>query len=897
MKKAKWLLCLLAVLLVGMLITATSLASDGASAETRGYDRADLEELIDSERYPASEYPWAVFVSSDGENFTFRSAHKIYAHNEDQLKSTEDGFKISALGSINSADMSKNGTVLLLQRADYAMKNGDMAAPLAVCFTSSKLNNGAKRWDATLNEGAGGWLTADNWTEEKESDGYHYTHVYDVGQWNLGGKSGHIIMDFGEYTFDMSRQSGINFLPLQNKTDVSTELTVTLYGGTLMNVRVTPFPASTGGSKTVTETSAKSRDINVELIGTTITLTENAAALATRSGNHETLQTPNLNLTLTDCTIDAGRVKNTYKLFVDSASTTNPGNMHVVFNGGTLCAWGTDLASLATLNSGDGSSDSISGSVDHRIHEAVTEYGTIPPSFTDFTEYPFAVFQNGTFVRSTQRWTANDYQGEKDPTLGALSSGAALKGTVVILMTGDYKTKVNYDYAYPNLIYLSSSDFTIDLGGNTLTLSGISMMSAEIKGAGTVQRALTVKNGTIVAESNVIAGQSNNNTATTSVGFDFTFDRVDFELKGGSVVGFGNVPLASTGVKHLFDVTLNDCTINTTTSNAVFSMAKTTNERLTTTVTLNNTTVSATTQDATLFTLPANNLYTFVDPTTEGEALVDHSADWKKYTVVKSGIAATTFAKTAPALDAGKWFDLATGNLVTSPVADGVVLSFDLDLLEGASIRVGKPTGMRFETTVGEGMFRYLEEAGYSPLVGTQIIPADLLAAGNTEKYLDLVSDLSAASAKDGAYTFFAAIAEILPQNYTRSFAACSYLSYTIGGSVIVVANAEDTTARSVYDVACAAFKDYTEGTAQYGVVKGFIDSVVTLDAACTLVPPAALGYTVPYEVSYAGGVLIIRENGVKVSTIVVDGVAYTRGFESVDGVITVNYNTPPVEE
>ncbi len=231
-------------------------------------------------------------------------------------------------------------------------------------------------------------------------------------------------------------------------------------------------------------------------------------------------------------------------------------------------------------------------------------------------------------------------------------------------------------------------------------------------------------------------------------------------------------------------------------------------------------------------------------------------------------------------------------------------LPIEVSLLDGASIRVDAPTGLRFETEVDPAILAGLTAGGYTYRVGTLIVPTDKLGENEFTadaltalgiRYMDLFSSLTDAEDKS---TYFATIAEILPANYARAFSAVSYIEFAKDGETVRLYGLYDAAAnsRSVYDVACKALKDYESGTAQHAAVKGFIDSVVVLNADCSVKAPEAEGYTAPYTVSYENGTLTITEGGATVKTIVIDGVIYTRGFASESGVITISYTASAAE-
>ena len=157
---------------------------------------------------------------------------------------------------------------------------------------------------------------------------------------------------------------------------------------------------------------------------------------------------------------------------------------------------------------------------------------------------------------------------------------------------------------------------------------------------------------------------------------------------------------------------------------------------------------------------------------------------------------------------------------------DEVLGEFLLDFLvavNGASIRLDSPSGLRFASKVNVEKLAYLEKIFGKATVGTLIAPADYVeAAGEfTKEALDALNKTVAYVdvAFEGAYFkgdggfdvgndsyVVGSIVNIREQNIAREFAGATYVSFTVGDVSYTIYAA--TQVRSVRYVADCALAD-----------------------------------------------------------------------------------------
>ncbi len=157
-----------------------------------------------------------------------------------------------------------------------------------------------------------------------------------------------------------------------------------------------------------------------------------------------------------------------------------------------------------------------------------------------------------------------------------------------------------------------------------------------------------------------------------------------------------------------------------------------------------------------------------------------------------------------------------------------------IETLEGASVRMIDPTGLRFTTDIEADSFANLGYVADSVTFGTIIAPADYItdeftmeAFDNEGKaYLNIVNE-AFSETNDVYCEFKSVISNIKNANYTRAFAGRGYIRFTYSdGTEGILYSAFDTSAncRSVAEVAHSALLDasasYTD--AQRAVLEGF---------------------------------------------------------------------------
>ena len=226
----------------------------------------------------------------------------------------------------------------------------------------------------------------------------------------------------------------------------------------------------------------------------------------------------------------------------------------------------------------------------------------------------------------------------------------------------------------------------------------------------------------------------------------------------------------------------------------------------------------------------------------------------------------------------------------TVSAEDGAPASFCL--MDGASVRLDEEhSGLRFETRIKTSE---LEALGEGVVIGTLILPTDLKDGDitvNTPGVKNLSTETEGARLSiDGEYTvFYAAIIDILPENYARKFSAVSYIK--IGDSYYYTDYSDENNSRSVYGVAAAAWEAEAKDNP---IVKAYLDKVVHLSGALRQI--AIKDYVSPFSVSYEGGKLVFSGASAlaksDLASVVIDDVVYTGGWDVVDGKLTAPYAT-----
>ncbi len=169
-----------------------------------------------------------------------------------------------------------------------------------------------------------------------------------------------------------------------------------------------------------------------------------------------------------------------------------------------------------------------------------------------------------------------------------------------------------------------------------------------------------------------------------------------------------------------------------------------------------------------------------------------------------------------------------------------IAVGLGISTMDGASVRLLTPTGLRFETQIDKTDYDALTALGLSVQTGTIIVPHDYLDDGTIltlaslqesgKLYLDVQNSgwYNAQTAQtDGYYQYFATIANIKTANYPRDFVSTGYLkvTYQDGTECYFYGSDGTNTIRAVSQVAAAALADpngnYTDEERQ--ILQGYI--------------------------------------------------------------------------
>ena len=154
-------------------------------------------------------------------------------------------------------------------------------------------------------------------------------------------------------------------------------------------------------------------------------------------------------------------------------------------------------------------------------------------------------------------------------------------------------------------------------------------------------------------------------------------------------------------------------------------------------------------------------------------------------------------------------------------------------MVDGASIRLAAPKGLRFIAEMGANVYNDLtkEEEGVEKKMGMIIVPYDYVndstkysdgVVGNYQNFIKKIDNVFYDSTnaedekiyeKDGYYRVNGVITNLYLQNYDRDFVGIAYISETENGKTtyrFTEINEEENVRSSVY-VASAAYADYTD--------------------------------------------------------------------------------------
>ena len=194
-----------------------------------------------------------------------------------------------------------------------------------------------------------------------------------------------------------------------------------------------------------------------------------------------------------------------------------------------------------------------------------TKYGKITAAYGSPTDYPFAVFKNGSFLIGAANWY---------DTLANLPT-AESSDTYTILLRRNYAT----NYADSNVTTVASSlgaALTLDLGGNVMAREAKYIFDIFHNSAATYATEITVENGTFLGFNdspliglNYGAGSANN----ASKPFNLTFNKVTFldvsrTRTTGLVFDCWENAKATSNAGVTVNAVFNDCVFDNSNANA-----------------------------------------------------------------------------------------------------------------------------------------------------------------------------------------------------------------------------------------------------------------------------------------------------------------------------------------
>ena len=166
-----------------------------------------------------------------------------------------------------------------------------------------------------------------------------------------------------------------------------------------------------------------------------------------------------------------------------------------------------------------------------------------------------------------------------------------------------------------------------------------------------------------------------------------------------------------------------------------------------------------------------------------------------------------------------------TNEISVTENSDLIAIYAQLTMVEGGSIRLSTPTGMRFTSKLDEGAYEYLTELGVVQ-IGTLIAKAEDVVVdedysglyyNNAYTHLNIVSKVG--KFENGAYTYTGVIVNVKPSHYDWLFAARGYIKVTYFDGYELAFYSEGVS-RSVANVAKMAYEDRSDTVTQIGETK-----------------------------------------------------------------------------
>ncbi len=216
------------------------------------------------------------------------------------------------------------------------------------------------------------------------------------------------------------------------------------------------------------------------------------------------------------------------------------------------------------------------------------------------------------------------------------------------------------------------------------------------------------------------------------------------------------------------------------------------------------------------------------------------------------------------------------------------------ELQDGAAVRLTSgSSGIRFLTDIDANAYKIGVEKGLIKGVGTFLVPTDYLETtrfapthSNFNKngyYLDKATETWKVNGEgDATWTYVGAFVNISENQYARRFSARGYLKiqFTTGEGYVYTPYTEENNARSIYEVATAAYADYSS----YPIIQDYVNKVADLtwnaDDYSFAVNSDAVGSYEITEISVDGYTVTVKVDG-NVSSAVVNGKRLANGSSS----------------
>ena len=171
----------------------------------------------------------------------------------------------------------------------------------------------------------------------------------------------------------------------------------------------------------------------------------------------------------------------------------------------------------------------------------------------------------------------------------------------------------------------------------------------------------------------------------------------------------------------------------------------------------------------------------------------------------------------------------------TGTTLHAVWIGFEMQ--DGAAVRLSvDSSGLRFLTDIDKDAYKLGVEEGLILEAGTFVVPTDYLYFGaefvhssfSAGQYVEKKTDIwKVQDEAESVWTYAAAFVNISETQFSRSFSARGYLkiNYTSGEGYIYTPYSEENNARSIYEVAAAAYDDYSTNA----LIQNYVNKVAEI--------------------------------------------------------------------